>query len=123
MCFLAVLLLRRLISLGEFEKLLRDLGFETVVRGNVLEARKGGAKLEARLEGDKLRIGTSDYGEDCLRDYDAIYKGLVELDAKPEAIYFTSPYIYSYEKRRGAAKKLLKRLGIEAEEIYSGYCG
>ncbi|MCI4436451.1 MAG: hypothetical protein JHC33_06535 [Ignisphaera sp.] len=57
MCFLTVFLLRRLVSLGEFEKLLRDLGFETVVRGNVLEARKGDAKLEARLERDKLRIG------------------------------------------------------------------
>jgi hypothetical protein len=116
-------MLRRLISLSEFEKLLKDLGFETVVRGSILEARKGDAKLKARLEGDKLRIETSDYGESCLRDYDAIYKDLVELDAKPEAIYLMSPYIYSYEKKRGITKKLLKKLGIEANEIYSGYCG
>jgi hypothetical protein len=45
------------------------------------------------------------------------------MDAKPEAIYFSSPYAYAYEKKRGSAKKLLKKLGLEAEEVYSGYCG
>jgi predicted GNAT family acetyltransferase len=123
MCFLTVLRLAKLIEIGELEKLLKELGFEVVTRGRVLEARRGEAKLRAFLEKNSLKIETNDYGEQCLKDYENIYKGLLEMDAKPEAIHFTSPYVYAYEKKRGSAKKLLKKLGLEAEEVYSGYCG
>ena len=127
MCFIAVLLLKRAIDEALFSKMLRDMGFEVSVREyggrRVIEAHREKSRLKAVVEGNKVSIETNDYGPDCVKDYRDIFFGLEELDLDPKAVYVSSPYIYAYEKRRGRTKKLLEELGVEAEEVYSGYCG
>lgn|GEM_PF-1858141 len=123
MCFLAVFRLRKAIDSFIFAKMLQDLGFSIDIRGSVVEARRDRAMIRALIDRDRVEVKTNKYGEECLKDYEDIVKGLIELDTKPEVVYFTSPYIYGYEKRRGKLKKLIKELGLEAEEVYSGLCG
>ncbi len=123
MCFLAIFMLKKMIDIHIFAKLLQELGYSIEIRNNVVEAWKNRARLRATLEYNRIRVETNDYGPECARDYEALIKGLIELDTKPEVIYFSSPYVYGFEKKRGRTKKLLEELGLEAEEIYSGRCG
>ncbi|MEM2390166.1 MAG: hypothetical protein QW215_08010, partial [Ignisphaera sp.] len=90
---------------------------------SIIEARRGRARMWGTLDRDILKIETEDYGLDCLRDLDEIYRALYEEDLKPEVVEVISPYIYVYEKRRRGAKKLFEKVGIEVEELYGGYCG
>jgi len=123
MCFLAVLMLKRLLDEKTFARVLTELGFDVEVRNGVVEARRGFDKLRAYLRRGELTIEADDYGPRCLRDYESLLRSLIELDADPQVVYFRSPYIYALEKRRGRVKKLLEDVGIEVEEIYSGRCG
>lgn len=127
MCFIAVLRLVKPINVEVFAKILKDLGYTVEVREiegeKVVEAKKNSAKLLSRITKDKVRVETNDYGADCLKDLDEIYKALYEEDIRPEVIEVVSPYIYAYEKRKHKAKRLLKEIDVEAEEVYSGYCG
>ncbi len=123
MCFLAVLMLKRMIDETIFANLLRGLGFRVEIRDGVVEAWRDSAEIRARVEGDRLDIETDDYGPQCMKDYERILRGLIELDLDPKVIYFKSPYVYAYEKKRGKTKKLLESLDLEAEEVYSGRCG
>ncbi len=127
MCFIAILMLRRIINVDTFVDILRNLGYSVLVREAggryVLEARRNKVKMKTLLNRDILKIETEDYGPNCIRDLDELYKALYEDDLQPEVIEIISPYIFAYEKKRMKTKKLFDRLGIETEEVYSGYCG
>lgn len=127
MCFLAVLRLAKVVNEEMFAKILRDIGYYVDVREiegkKIIEARKGDIRAKASIHEDKIRVKTNDYGPQCLRDLDELYKALYENDLKPDVIEIVSPYVYVFEKRRRKAKKILEELGLEAEEVYEGYCG
>lgn len=127
MCFLTILRLAKMIDEEVFAKILKSLGYDVEVRDfdgkKVVEARKKNTLLKAVLNGDEVEIKTNDYGPQCLKDLDDIYKALYEEDLRPEVVEIVSPYVYAREKRRRKAKRFLEELGIEAEEVYSGYCG
>ena len=127
MCFMVLLRLSKTISEEIFAEILKELGYEVEVREldgrRVVEGRRGVAELRASVDKDFLKVETDDYGPRCTRDLDEIVKALYEKDLKPEVIQLVSPYITAYEKRRGKTKKLLEEIGIEAEEVYSSYCG
>jgi hypothetical protein len=127
MCFLAVLRLAKMIDEELFAKILKSLGYIVEVRDfggrKVVEARKGESFLRSYVDRDRVEIKSNDYGPQCLKDLEEIYKAMYEEDLKPEAIEVVSPYIYAREKKRRKTKRFLEELGIEAEEVYSGYCG
>lgn len=127
MCFISILLLRKMVDLDTIVGVLKSLGYTVEIResggGSIVEARRGRARMWSTLDRSILKIETEDYGLDCLRDLDEIYRALYEEDLKPEVVEVISPYIYVYEKRRRRAKKLFEKVGIEVEELYSGYCG
>ncbi len=123
MCFLAVLMLKKAIDEHVFAKILQDLGFSVEVRKGVVEAWRDRARMKVLLGSDRVEIRTNDYGSQCVKDYEALIRSLIELETAPEVIYFSSPYIYSFEKKRGRTKKFFEELGLEVEEVYSGRCG
>jgi hypothetical protein len=127
MCFLAVLKLAKMIDEEMFVKILRSLGYVVEVKYSegkkIVEARKGNATLKSYVDRDKVEVKTNDYGSQCLKDLEEIYKAMYEEDLKPEVIEVVSPYIYARERKKRKAKRFLEELGIEAEEVYSGYCG
>lgn len=127
MCFLAVLKLAKMIDEEMFAKILRSLGYVVEVKYSegkkIVEARKGNATLKSYVDRDKVEVETNDYGSQCLKDLEEIYKAMYEEDLKPEVIEVVSPYIYARERKKRKAKRFLEELGIEAEEVYSGYCG
>jgi len=78
----------------------------------VIEARKGIVILRSYVNGDNIEVKTNDYGPQCLKDLEEIYKAMYEEDLKPEVIEVISPYIYVREKRERKAKRFLEELGI-----------
>ncbi len=127
MCFMAVLILRKMIDEELFAKMLQELGYAVSIRQvgskKIVEARKDRAKMRISLEGSTIEIQTNNYGPECMKDYTAILRALDEADSDPKVLYLASPYVYAYEKKRGRTKRLLQALDVEAEEIYNNYCG
>ncbi len=127
MCFMAVLLLRKMIDEELFAKILQELGYTVSIRRvgdrKIVEARRDRAEVRISLEGKAAEIRTSDYGPQCVKDYTAILRALDEADADPKVLHLASPYIYAYERKRGKTKRLLQALDIEVDEVYSNYCG
>ncbi len=123
MCFLAVLMLKKMIDEKTFARIMTDLGFDVEIRNGVVEARRGFDRVRALIRGDEVEVEAEDYGPRCLKDYESLIRSLIEVDADPQVIYFRSPYIYGFEKKRGRVRKTLEEAGIEVEEVYSGRCG
>ncbi|MCC6057692.1 MAG: hypothetical protein LM568_02100, partial [Desulfurococcaceae archaeon] len=90
MCFLAVLRLVKMIDEELFAKILKSLGYIVEVRDfggrKVVEARKGESFLRSYVDRDRVEIKSNDYGPQCLKDLEEIYKAMYEEDLKPEAI-------------------------------------
>ncbi len=124
MCFMAVYLLREAIDSYLLARILERLGYNVRVRrSGVVEAYLVDREIVARVEGDRVSLESSDYGEECLRDLEDIVYELKRKGLRPKLLVIKSPYIFGLEKKRGVTKKFLKRLGLDVSEEYSGYCG
>ncbi|MEM2389999.1 MAG: hypothetical protein QW215_07150, partial [Ignisphaera sp.] len=71
MCFISVLLLRKMVDLDTIVGILKSLSYTIEIRESggrsIIEARRGRARMWGTLDRDILKIETEDYGLDCLR--------------------------------------------------------
>jgi len=123
MCFLALYLLTSAISTFEMVRILRELGYDIRVRGNVIEADLFNRHLKVKIKSNSLALESNDYGPKCLEDLANIINELRYRDYMPRLIVLKSPYLISLEKKKGDTKRLLGMLGLNAKKMYNGYCG
>mgnify|MGYP000421495567 CR=1 FL=1 len=123
MCFLAIYRLMDEVSIRALASLLWDLGYSINIRGNVVEGVYCGSHIRVEISGEMLKLESNDYGSRCLEDLAKVISSLRLKGYGPKLIVLRSPYILSLESERGETRRLLSKLGLRVNEVYSGYCG
>lgn len=123
MCFLAIYRLASEISIRAFASILWDLGYSVSIRGNVVEGVYCGGSVRVEVSNNIIKLESPNYGSRCLSDLARIIDSLKLKGYNPKLIILKSPYIISLERRRGDTERLLSRLGLKVNSVYSGYCG
>ena len=123
MCFLAIYRLLDEVNVRALASLLWDLGYSINIRGNIVEGVYCESRVRVEVSGNMLKLESNDYGPKCLEDLARVINSLRLRGYGPKLIILKSPYILSLEGERGETRKLLSRLGLRVDEVYSGYCG